>query len=208
MPKVVDHHGRRGEIVATACRIIARDGFDATTMAAIAAELGYANGALKPYFATKHDLLVAAFDHICTETTRRAIRAAEGLTGLAAVRAYCHEIIPLDDETIAAARVVIPFWDRALNDPDLARRQRDAVSTWRDDLGAHLRHAHRSGEIAATIDTTRLVELLVTALHGSQITGTLGGSTPSGTRRQLETLLELLGLESRHPRSPRSQRAR
>jgi len=193
VPKVVDHRGRRGEIVATACRIIARDGFDATTMAAIATELGYANGALKPYFATKHDLLVAAFDHICTETTRRATRAASGRTGLAAVRAYCHEIIPLDAETIAEARVVIPFWDRALNDPDLARRHREALSEWRDDLRAHVRHAHRCGEIAATSNTTRLVELLLTALHGSQITGTLGGSTPSGIRRQLDTLLELLG---------------
>ncbi|HMQ28716.1 MAG TPA: TetR family transcriptional regulator, partial [Acidimicrobiales bacterium] len=71
MPKIVDHEARRGEIVRAAWRIIVRDGFDAATMAAIAAEAGFANGALKPYFATKHDLLVAAFEHLYDQTTRR-----------------------------------------------------------------------------------------------------------------------------------------
>ena len=55
MPKIVDHERRRAEIVQTTWRVIARRGLDGATLREVAAEAGYANGALKPYFPAKSD---------------------------------------------------------------------------------------------------------------------------------------------------------
>ncbi|NKX50543.1 TetR family transcriptional regulator, partial [Arthrobacter deserti] len=101
MPKIVDHDQRRGELVNATWRIIARGGMEGATMREIAAEAGFANGALKPYFPPKDDLLTFAFGHVFNQTNRRMAAATAGLEGLAALRAYCHEILPLDEERIS-----------------------------------------------------------------------------------------------------------
>ena len=58
MPKVVDHDQRRVELVQATWRIIAREGIERATMRGIAAEAGFANGALKPYFSTDRKSVV------------------------------------------------------------------------------------------------------------------------------------------------------
>ncbi|NUP73233.1 MAG: TetR family transcriptional regulator, partial [Sinomonas sp.] len=63
MPKIVDHDQRRLELVDALWRIVAERGLDGATMREIAAEAGFANGALKPYFPTKDRLLDFAFEH-------------------------------------------------------------------------------------------------------------------------------------------------
>ena len=131
MPKVVDHDQRRVELIEATWRTIARTGWNSATMAAIAAEAGFANGALKPYFATKEDLFAAAFEHIYVQTGRRMATATAGKKGLSALRAFCHEILPLDDTTRDEARVIIPFWQEALTNPTLAARHEKAMRHWR-----------------------------------------------------------------------------
>jgi AcrR family transcriptional regulator len=194
VPKVVDHEQRRGEIVEAAYRIIARDGWDATTMAAIAAEAGYANGALRPYFASKDDLMAAVFDHIYVQTGERMAAATVGKRGLAALRAYIHEILPLDPTSVAEARVVIPFWHRALTTPALAARHEQAMGVWRGQIRSYLAQARHDGQVHMTVSDEPVVGLLLTALLGAQITSALlSDTTPSGDlATQLETLLVLL----------------
>jgi AcrR family transcriptional regulator len=68
----VDHEQRRREIVEAAWRLVARGGFAAATMREIAAEAGFANGALKYYFDSKDDLLIAAFQHTFYRVNERA----------------------------------------------------------------------------------------------------------------------------------------
>jgi AcrR family transcriptional regulator len=99
VPKVVDHDERRVKLIEATWRTIVRDGWDAATMSAIATEAGFANGALRPYFSTKEDLLTAAFNHIFVQTGSRTIRATDGQHGIAALRSWCLEILPLDDTT-------------------------------------------------------------------------------------------------------------
>src|SRR5699024_7479632 len=82
MPKVVDHVQRKRELVESTWRVIARRGLAGATMRQIAEEAGYANGALKPYFPTKMDLLEATFEHVYSSTEERIRKAIEGLRGL------------------------------------------------------------------------------------------------------------------------------
>jgi AcrR family transcriptional regulator len=51
---------RRGEIADAAITVIAREGYEATTMRALAAELGVSTGTITHWYATKDDVLAAA----------------------------------------------------------------------------------------------------------------------------------------------------
>jgi AcrR family transcriptional regulator len=194
MPKVVDHDRRRVELIEATWRTIARDGWEAATMAAIAAEANFSNGALKPYFATKNDLLVAAFDHIYVQTGRRMAAATAGKCGVAALRAYCREILPLDAITLDEARIVIPFWQHALTNPTLAERHARAMDDWRRQLRVHLREARSTGEIQTDVRDEEIVGHLLTALLGAQITATLlpAQETAQTLAAQLDGFLDLL----------------
>ena len=97
MPKIVDHDQRRLELVDATWRIIARLGIESATMREIALEAGFANGALKPYFPTKDDLLTFAFGHVFNRTNERIAGVTAGQAGLAALRSFCVEVLPLDE---------------------------------------------------------------------------------------------------------------
>jgi len=194
VPRVVDHDRRRVEIIEAACRTIARTGWDSATMAVIAAEAGYANGALKPYFSTKDDLLAAAFDHICVQTSRRMTAATVGKHGLAALRAYCREILPLNDTTQQEARIVVPFWHKALTTAHLAARHEHAIREWRTHLQGLLTEARDADQVRTPIPDTDIVGHLLTALLGAQITATLMPNleTAHTLTTQLDSFLDLL----------------
>lgn len=194
MPKVVDHDQRRVELIEATYRTIARTGWESATMAAIAAEAGYANGALKPYFATKDELLTAAFDHIYVQTGRRMTAATAGKHGLAALRAYCLEILPLNDVTLDEARIVIPFWQTALTSSALADRHERAMRDWRGQMQIYLAQARDADEVRTPMSEDHVVGHLLTALLGAQITATLmpGVETPRTLTAQLDGFLDLL----------------
>ncbi|BCT76627.1 HTH-type transcriptional regulator PksA [Sinomonas cyclohexanicum] len=138
MPKIVDHHQRRLELVDATWRIIAERGLDAATMREIAAAAGFTNGALKPYFDSKDRLLDFAFEHIFDQTNRRMEEATAGLTGRDALRAYCHEILPLDEDRLAEARVAIAFWNKAVRDPAKAALHERSMDQWRTAIAGFL----------------------------------------------------------------------
>jgi len=63
---------KSGEIVAIAQRLFLEQGYDATTIAAIAREAGIATNVVHWYFATKDDLFVAALDALQSEDLEEA----------------------------------------------------------------------------------------------------------------------------------------
>jgi AcrR family transcriptional regulator len=64
---------KSSEIVAIAKRLFLEKGYDATTMASIAAEVGIATNVVHWYFATKDELFVAALDSLQSEDLEEAI---------------------------------------------------------------------------------------------------------------------------------------
>lgn len=194
MPKVVDHDQRRLQLVDATWRIIARHGIEGATMREIAAEAGFANGALKPYFPTKDDLLTFAFGHVFNQTNRRMEESTAGKQGLAALRAYCHEILPLDETRISEARIVIPFWQRALTDPAKAELHDKSMLEWRARILSHLSQARAAGEIRTTVPDEDIVGHLMTVVLGAQITALLsaGEHSPERLVAQLDGYLQLL----------------
>jgi AcrR family transcriptional regulator len=194
VPKIVDHDERRLELVDATWRIIARDGLEGATMREIALEAGFANGALKPYFPTKDTLLEFAFSHVFNRTNRRIARVTEGKAGLPALRAFCMEVLPLDEERINEARIVIPFWQKAINDPQKAAVHQQSMDEWLATLGRYLAEARDSGDVRTAVDDATLASQLLNMLLGAQIVAALApaGQAEPGLEGQLDGFFALL----------------
>lgn len=197
MPKIVDHDKRRLELVEATWRIIAKRGIEGATMREIAMEAGFANGALKPYFPTKDDLLTFAFAHVFNQTNARMDSATVGQHGLAALRSYCHEILPLDAERLNEARIAIAFWQRALTDTAKAALHDSSMEQWREALFAKLREAKDLGELRGGLNDEDIVGGIMTFVLGAQITATLTPEHHSADqlRSQLRTYITLISSE-------------
>jgi AcrR family transcriptional regulator len=194
VPKIVDHDERRLELVDATWRIIARLGIEGATMREIALEAGFANGALKPYFPTKDTLLEFAFGHVFNRTNQRITRVTEGKSGLSALRAFCLEVLPLDEERINEARIVIPFWQKAINDPQKAKIHRQSMDEWFAAIRRYLAEARDAGDVSAAVDDATLASQLLNMLLGAQIGAALaaGPGAEPGLADQLEGFLALL----------------
>lgn len=194
MPKVVDHDARRLELVKVTWRVIAREGIDGATMREIATRAGFANGALKPYFGSKDQLLGAAFQHVFNLTNERTEQSTAGLRGVKALRAFCHEVLPLDEERILEARIVIPFWQKALTDAGKAEQHEQDMNQWREQLLGYLAEARADGDITKPIEDIQVVRHLLSTMMGAQIMAVLYPEefSPAQQIEALDAYLELL----------------
>lgn len=197
MPKIVDHDARRLELVEVTWRVIARRGFDGVTLRDIAAEAGFANGALKPYFPTRASLIRATFTHVFGQTNQRIHDATRGLQGLEALRGFAGEVLPLDADRLDEARVVIPFWQIAIHDTAFAELNDQAMAQWREWIDGWILQGTRSGELRAGMNRAASAEALLTFLLGAQVVAVLDArfNGPSQLLEQLEMHLWTLGAD-------------
>lgn len=194
MPKIVDHDARRLELVEVTWRVIARRGFDGVTLRDVAAEAGFANGALKPYFPTRASLVRATFTHVFGRTNARVGSSIQGLAGLDALHAFAMEVLPLDADRLDEARVVIPFWQVAIHESEFAALNDEAMLQWRNWIRGWIAQAWDEGSLRGNVDPLVAAESFLTFLLGSQIAAVLdaGFNDPSQLRAQLEQHLGLL----------------
>jgi len=193
MPKVVSHDERRLEIVEATWRIIAREGIEHAKMLSIAEEAGYTNGALKPYFPTKDDLLAFAFEHVFNRTNERIATRIGDLRGLAALTVFCSEVLPLDEERVAEARIVVTFWQLAVGDADKARFHGELLDQWRRSMLGFLGEAVDMGEISPRVPLPDIAEHVMLLLLGAQTFAALSGD-PEPPRRFADRIDEYLRL--------------
>ena len=188
---------RREEILESTWRLIARDGLAASNMRALAAEAGYANGALAYYFDSKEELLHAAYEYVSRQTMKRITEATRDLRGIEALRAFCVEVVPDSALKLLEARVVVPFWSTALTDASFADTFDRDMKSWRKQMLGHLAEAVKSGEIPPPRDRgaqRRAVEELLSMLSGMQVLAVLTPTehSPRMMRNLVEAALQRL----------------
>ena len=205
MPKIVDHAARRTEIIEAVWSLIVRKGFLAVTMRELAAEAGYANGALARYFPDKESVLRAAFQRAFDATNERARAAIGDQGGLTAFRLLCLEIMPLDEVRLAEARVVIGFWDYAAGQPDLVDFVDSAMATWREEMRMYLGQAQVAGELAPDRPHDRVVDAVLAMTMGLQVNAYFSPrhNTPD---RQMAVLDDFLASISNRPTPAATER--
>ncbi|MBM7504060.1 TetR/AcrR family transcriptional regulator [Agromyces aurantiacus] len=194
MPKIVDHDERRLAIVHATWRLIAAKGFRATTMREIAKASGVANGGLFPYFRNKEELIGATFEHVFAATNERFAAVRADLEGLPALRALMLQIFPLDEERLLEARIVIPFWEYAANEPELLELHERTMQQWRGEIADHLETAKRLGQVRDDVDVASVTDLFMALVDGVQVVAVAspGSSSPERLTRLLDGYLDLL----------------
>ena len=194
MPKIVDHDARRLELVEVTWRVIARRGFDGVTLRDVAAEAGFANGALKPYFPTRASLMRATFTHVFGRTNARIERATRGLDGLEALRSFALEVLPMDADRLDEARVVIPFWQMAIHEREFAEVNDEAMAQWRALIRHWISEGVSGGTLRREIQVAHASESLLTFLMGAQVVAVLDAkfNSPQLLQEQLDAHLHML----------------
>lgn len=158
MPKIVDHDERRAHIAEAVTNIIIRDGIERVTMREIAAEAGYAHGAIARYFPNKQSLLTEAFLRVFEDSNERVIERASHVRGLDALDRMCREILPFDDIGSTRSRIVLSFWDRAAQDEELWQIHHDNIMKRRALIQRFLLEAQEDGELDDSVNIEVAVE--------------------------------------------------
>ncbi|WP_432491553.1 TetR/AcrR family transcriptional regulator [Kineococcus auxinigenes] len=193
MPRLVDHAERRQRIIEAAWHLIADRGLEAATMREIARAAGYANGALTHYFADKEALLRAVYQHVYAATNDRAAEAVEGLRGVDALRAFCRQVLPLEELTLDEARAVLAVWGRLPADEDLAVLHAESMRAWRTSIRGWLAEGRSLGQVRTTSTDDVLADQLLAQLMGSQVMVLAGDvSGPASQEAALEDWISRL----------------
>jgi AcrR family transcriptional regulator len=190
MPKVVARPERRELLVRVTWDLIVAEGLDRVTLRRVASAAGFANGALKPYFATKSDLLNAAYTMAFDHTIARAEQSIGTRSGLEALRRLCWEVMPLDEERRIEARVVIAFWEAAVADPSISAVARSTVTDFARSIARHLDEARALQEIGPLDDPAVVDEILWILMGLQSMVWVVPEET--GTQRQCAVLERVL----------------
>ena len=192
MPKVIDYDQRRSDIIDVTWGLIVKGGLEAATMREIAAEAGFANGALKHYFPGKDEIIQGTYERALGMMSSGVDQSVDGKRGLEALRAIVYATAPLTPESITAGRVLMSFWERALSNEDLHDSYREHLLSWRSGLATYIAQAREAGEIVTDTPDEQLVDEIVLMNAGANIMSLLAPdlSTPELLTAQLDAFFE------------------
>lgn len=171
MPRTADHDARRRQIAAAVVRVVASDGFDAATVARVAARAGVSVGLVQHYFAKKDDLLLFAYQQVTGDIGERvAAIIAAGEAAQQTIRAVVAdslaELLPLDERRRGERRVSRAFLGRALDNPSLAAVARRTAADVRGRLEAAVTNGKECGEVEPGVDADRAATELTALVDG------------------------------------------
>ena len=160
MPPIPRGPDRRAEILATAARLFAEQGFHATSMRDLCAALGMSPGNLYHWFPSKQAIIAAFVEADRADTAARM--AALATSGDIATEAAPQILSYVTGTTDAEIRLYLEIYATALRDPELAPLVRDADAEARAGLATLLRDAGIAEPEATATVVISLADGLVT----------------------------------------------
>lgn len=122
MPKIVDHKQMRDRLAAIACRLIATNGLENSSMRALAKAANCTTGLITHYFPYKNALLIASIDYVAKNQLFRIERSALSTPG-DIVKIFATNLPVNEDERIAM-RVWLALWSLSTMNIELSAVQR------------------------------------------------------------------------------------
>jgi len=169
MPKEVDHAARRRELADAACRVIARNGLEATTLADVAEESGWSIGSIRHYFPNKDELIAAALWRVGERVDDRIRRRTAGGMTVKDLRAAAIELLPLDADGRQDSVVYLAFLAQAAVVPALADAAEGAAQRLQEPLVERIAYATSAGELPAHLDAEQEAARLRVLLDGLRV---------------------------------------
>ena len=165
MPPRIDAGVRRREIARIAARLVAARGADAVSLRSLAAEVGASTTVITHYFASKADVLEAAY-RAAVDEARERVDALPGDGHPDRIRLLCEAVLPLDEPRRSNWLVWLAFMGAAISDPRMAALQRRRVTGHRELLTAALRAAQEAGEVHVAWEPEVAARSLLAMVHG------------------------------------------
>ncbi|GAA4020656.1 TetR/AcrR family transcriptional regulator [Allokutzneria multivorans] len=190
MPKQVDHEQRRRHIAEAVLRITSRDGLEAVSLRDVAREAGVSMGSVQHYFKTKDDMLVFALERI-VESARERIRTRlepllppTSISGL--FRAIAVAGLPMDEESVEEARVIIAFDSRSHVAPRLAEINQRIYAESLGSLAAQFAELQAMGGFPEERDPHREAGVFLAVADGLRAAVVLGSMNKDDAARIAE----------------------
>ncbi len=164
-------------VADAAVSVVARDGFDLLSVRSVGREAGVSGGAVQHHFATRAQLLLAAFAQTVASISARL--AATDLDGPVrnTLRLLCEQALPLDDERRREAIVWITLSAAAASHPDLAAAHCRGLRSFTDMVANIIQAGRRSGEVPEPVNARKAAAVLVAVVDGLTLQGIVQPST-------------------------------
>lgn len=195
MPKIVDHDQRRTELAAAAGRVLVTEGLEGLTTRRVAQEADVSKGILSHYFDSKADMVVAVLEYFYDRVETRIALKAEGLRGMAFVRAAMVEVLPLDRVRLEEAIAEMSFAAASVSDPELRRWYRGERRRLHRELVSHLRDALTDGTLRTELDPAQVADDLLALMDSASLQAVIVGNSAGATQliERLDALLDRVG---------------
>lgn len=196
---MVDRAERKREIASALLTLVAREGIDAVSVRAVAAEAGMSPGAVQKYFATKEEMLREALDLTGLVLVERWYGIDTSGPLLDVLREHMLAALPLDAAGRSELQVILAFSAQAVTRPEWTEKLREDYGWTTDVTEQFIRHGQQAGEFRQDLDAGALARLVIAVTEG--LASRMLHSEPGG---QVHTeLLDALDLALRELLSPR-----
>ncbi|RBY88030.1 TetR family transcriptional regulator [Blastococcus sp. TBT05-19] len=146
MPRPSVEAARKEQILAAACDVVSEIGFKSLRVADVAGRAGTSTGTVHYYFATKTELMRAAFEwNFARSLDRRRDLLQEHEDPRLRLRAFVESYLPGDPETVRAWHVWAELWVEALHDPELQELNEQVYGEWRRLMAGIIRDGQVAG---------------------------------------------------------------
>jgi AcrR family transcriptional regulator len=166
MPKIVDVELKRIELAEVTWRLIAEEGFEATTMRRIAERANCTTGLVTHYFASKDELLLAAVERGIDAAEKRRLYLRNVAPGLPVLREFIVTMLPLDEPMRLHWQVWISLWEQAAIKPMLAKEWLRMTEFSKTQLREHVEDAFRRKHLRQYIDIDLQTRTLYSLIYG------------------------------------------
>lgn len=165
---------RREQALLATCEVIAERGFRSLTIADVAKRIGTSTGTVHYHFATKRELLHAAFEYNFERSLdRRRVILRGGADTISKLRDFVDSYLPLDAETMKSWRVWAELWVEALHDPDLQVLNERFYGEWRALVAGIIAEGQRAGVLRSG-DPVKFANMLIGLIDGLAMQVMLG----------------------------------
>jgi len=170
MPKVTQEYrdARREDILDAARRCFLRDGFHATSMQDLFAEVGLSSGAVYSYFPSKDDLIIAIAEENLQDivATIHTVATRQPGRSVGAAIADILSIVQAKHASDGLGGLALLVWAEALRNRSLAEQFTALLTRVRVDI-VEVVHAHQSsGDLPADISADAVATVLMSIVPG------------------------------------------
>lgn len=169
MPKIIDHDKRREDIIDVTWQLIVEGGIEAATMREIASRAGFANGALKHYFPGKDDIIKGAYERSLHRLGDALGEHVKGKRGIEALGMSMRFTLPIEEEDVTAARVLLSFWERSVFNTELDHDYSQHIAGWKAGYLQYLREGREDGDVRTSTPDEELVNEIILMNIGATV---------------------------------------